>query len=845
MSLSLSAILTIVDEATRPLKMIQQMSDSSSNSIEDLTRSIDRLNQTFGGSNARKYNQSLQQASQSTSKLQAVTRLLAAEYGHVDRGLTSLLNKTDQWNAQLKQNRQNIFKDVRSTAMQLTAVGFAASVPIKAFADAEEASTKLKVSMMDSTGKVAPEFEKINQLATKLGAQLPGSNADFQNMMTNLVQQGISFKSILGGTGEAAGNLAVLLKMPFDEAANFAAKMQDATQTAEGDMLSLMDTIQRTAYLGVDPTNMLGGFAKLGAGMKTIKQIGLDGANAMAPLLVMADQSGMTDLSSAGNAYSKIFKAMLDQGKINKALKGTKLSFDFSDGKGEFGGLDRMFKQLEKLKGLTTQQRNGIISDIFGNDAENMQVLNLLINKGKAGYEETIAKMERQADLQTRINAQLGTLKNIWEQAQGAMTNVMVDFVAAIAPDLKSFVNRISEIAEKLSAWAKANPELVRTIAKIALHLIMFKVAMLGLRLTTNLFFSAIVGLLAGITKLTIMLWLINKVADRFGIRLPTRLSVIAKGIRLLGQAFIFLARQAIPMVIRGLIAMSASLLANPLTWIIVLIGLVAVAIYRYWGPIKAFFKGFWDGLKIGLAPFIDTLRASFSSLKTTLSPLKPIWDALVNVWNIFKGVIAEALTPFQATNAQLANAASYGQSFGQALGIVLGMLGEVIVTLIRAAGVIFTVFGTAIGEFAGRISMLPEQVSAAFNSVKASVMEAGAAFINYLLTPLRQVIGAVNLLITGMNKIPNVNIPKIPQVPQLNASAPGAVPAKPVQTKAIIPLRAPQSGQTVNHFGAPQISITGVTDPKAVGAVVDQKMKNWQSSFAAPSSNRSYSDQN
>ncbi|AYA03991.1 phage tail tape measure protein [Acinetobacter sp. WCHAc010034] len=186
MSLSLSAILTIVDEATRPLKMIQQMSDSSSNSIEDLTRSIDRLNQTFGGSNARKYNQSLQQASQSTSKLQAVTRLLAAEYGHVDRGLTSLLNKTDQWNAQLKQNRQNIFKDVCSTAMQLTAVGFAASVPIKAFADAEEASTKLKVSMMDSTGKVAPEFEKINQLATKLGAQLPGSNADFQNMMTNL-----------------------------------------------------------------------------------------------------------------------------------------------------------------------------------------------------------------------------------------------------------------------------------------------------------------------------------------------------------------------------------------------------------------------------------------------------------------------------------------------------------------------------------------------------------------------------------------------------------------------------------------------------------------------------------
>ncbi|AMW79757.1 hypothetical protein AMD27_13195 [Acinetobacter sp. TGL-Y2] len=408
-SLSLSAILTIVDEATRPLKMIRQFSDNTENSIEDLTRSIDHLNRTLGGSDAQRYNQSLQQTEKNSHAVRSVTKMLATEYGHADHALSTLLNKTKQWDAQLKKSRQAMHAELKNTAMGLVGIGFAASVPIKAFADAEEASTKLKVSMMDSTGKVAPEFEKINQLATKLGAQLPGSNADFQNMMTNLVQQGISFKSILGGTGEAAGNLAVLLKMPFDEAATFAAKMQDATQTAESDMLSLMDTIQRTAYLGVDPTNMLGGFAKLGAGMKMIKQAGLEGSKAMAPLLVMADQSGMTDLSSAGNALTKTFKAMLDQSKIDKALKGTKLKLNFSDGKGEFGGLDKMFKQLDQLKSMTTQQRNGIISDIFGNDAENMQILNLLIDKNKKGYDDTIEKMNRQADLQTRINEQLGT----------------------------------------------------------------------------------------------------------------------------------------------------------------------------------------------------------------------------------------------------------------------------------------------------------------------------------------------------------------------------------------------------------------------------------------------------
>lgn len=115
-------------------------------------------------------------------------------------------------------------------------------------------------------------------------------------------------------------------------------------------------------------------------------------------------------------------------------------------------------------------------------------------------------------------------------------------------------------------------------------------------------------------------------------------------------------------------------------------------------------------------------------------------------VWGIFKGVLAEALTPFQATNQQLANATSYGQIFGQALGIILGVLGEVIVTLVKfGANTIFTVVGTAIGVF-GWMSLIPERVSSAFSSVKASVMEAGAAFINSYL-PLRQVIGGYHLI--------------------------------------------------------------------------------------------------
>lgn len=68
------------------------------------------------------------------------------------------------------------------------------------------------------------------------------------------------------------------LQMAPTEAAEFAAKLQDATQTTEKDMMSLMDLIQRGFYAGVDPGNMLQGFANISSAMDIIKQKGLDAA---------------------------------------------------------------------------------------------------------------------------------------------------------------------------------------------------------------------------------------------------------------------------------------------------------------------------------------------------------------------------------------------------------------------------------------------------------------------------------------------------------------------------------------------------------------------------------------
>lgn len=498
------------------------------------------------------------------------------------------------------QTRMNKASELAKKGLAVSAVAIAGmGYSLKQYEDAEDAAMGLRVSMMQANGQVAKEYGEINKLANSLGTKLPGTTADFQNMMAVLIQQGISAKAILGGVGVAAGYLGVQMKMPFEEAAEFAAKMQDATKTAEKDMLSLMDVIQRSYYLGVDKGNMLQGFSKLSAGMKTIKQEGLEGAKAMAPLLVMADQAAMAG-ESAGNAFSKIFKSMMDTDGIKKALKDSKtgLTMNFTDGKGEFGGLDNMYKQLEKLKGLSTEKRLPILGDMFGNDAETIQALNLLIDKGKTGYDEVVAKMQAQADLQTRVNAQLSTLKNLKDAAGGTFTSLLALFGEQLAPQFKSMIEGFTSTTEKVTAWAQANPGLANTIAKVA---------------------GGAALLIGGLSALSIG-----------AIAIFGPMMMVAKGFGVVALAA------------KG---MSMALLTNPITWIVLGIAGAALLIYKNWAPISGFFVGIWNTIKTAFNGGIKGI----SALIINWSPIGLFYSAFAKVLSWFGVDLPAKFTGFGA----------------------------------------------------------------------------------------------------------------------------------------------------------------------------------------------------
>lgn len=506
------------------------------------------------------------------------------------------------------------------------ASGYAIAKPIQsmieAFSPAENAATQLKVAMMGSDGSVAADFEKITALANSLGDRLPGTTADFQEMMTMLRRQGISAQSILGGTGEAAAYLGVQLQMPATAAAEFAAKMQDATRTSEKDMLGLMDTIQRAYYIGMDSGNMLQGFTKLSPVMGIIKKDGLEAANALAPLLVMMDQTGMAG-ESAGNAIRKVFQSGMDAkrfGKANAALRDMKAGFglDFTNGKGEFGGLENLFDQLEKLKKLTSVQRTSVMKELFGDDSETLQVVNTLMTKGMAGYQEVAAKMQAQADLRKRVNEQLETLTNTMEAASGSWSNAMAEIGATIAPELKELITGFGNMANSLKAWVKENPRFVGELVKVAAGIAVLLAAGGGI----SIMLASILGPLA----------MVRYGMTLFGIKslgMATGLKGVGSALLWVGKAVLWIGR---------------ALLMNPIGLAITAIAAAAYLIYKYWEPIKGFFAGLWDDIKAGFTSalnFISGLVGRFSAAGTML--MQGIVQGISNGLAAVKGAITGA----------------------------------------------------------------------------------------------------------------------------------------------------------------------------------------------------------
>lgn len=641
-----------INETTAPTKAMVREFDRAKTAVNEL-----QLKQNSQISQQQRLRETMNAAGINVKSLASEQRRLKSEMQNANQAVDEQRKKLDQLND--VQKRMNAAKASYQKTKALqgrlagtgaglvaggTAVGVTAVKPIIEFAKAENSATELKVSMMGAGGVVRKEFGAINELATRLGNKLPGTTSDLQNMMSTLIQQGMTAKAILGGLGESTAYLAVQMKMPYDQAALFASKLQDATGTAEKDMMGLMDVIQRSHYLGVDSDNMLQAYAKMSPALSIIRKKGLEASKALAPLVVMADQSGMAGEAS-GNAYRKVFQMAMNTKKVHEANSGalakTGVTLNFTDGHGEFAGIDKMMSELAKLKGLNTEKRLAALKKIFGDDAETLQVLTILIEKGKSGYAEVQKKMADQADIQQRVNAQLGTLTNLWDAATGTFTNALVKFGESISPEVKAVTEWIGNLSERLGQWSERHPVLSAGIMKTVAAVSALMIGMGGLSLAL----AAILGPLA----------LSKFVFTSLGIKIP-----------IFSNAVIFLL-SPLAMLRNTMLSVGAAMMTTPIGWVIAGLAAVSVGVVmlcRHWEGVKAFIGGFFDGFL------------------STMGPMKQYFET---VWTVFKGIgsaigwvvnkFSELITPVKYSSDELKSATDAGKRFGEVVGEAINII--------------------------------------------------------------------------------------------------------------------------------------------------------------------------
>lgn len=658
MSQTLSKTSSELDQArlraqmmTRELSALEAPTKKQTQALEAQWRAVSRLEQKQG------------QETRQMAAARAELYRLGISAGGGARETARIARETDRYNRQLAEQERRL-REVGERQRKLNAIraraektrelrnslagngasamaagvttGMTLLAPVRAYSESENAANQLAGSMMGPGGKVGADFEKINKLAIALGDKLPGTTADFQNMMTMLRRQGMSAQVILNGLGESAAYLGVQLQMAPTEAAEFAAKLQDATQTSEKDMMGLMDLIQRGFYAGVDSGNMLQGFSNISGAMDIIHQKGIEAAKTFAPLLVMADQASMPG-ESAGNAYRKIFQATLSNKKIGKAnaeLAGTGIKLDFQNSKGQFAGLDNLFAQLDKLKKMTNDgKRQAVISALFGDDAETIKALNIMMSKGLSGYKETVSKLESQATLRERVDASLNTLGNKWEAATGSFTNAMASIGETVAPVLKNLADWLGDLASKLDGFVKRHPQLTAALFKIAAVFAVVATAAgaVSLALAAVLGPMAVVRMSAGVLGL--------KFTSAFGL-----IKTVIGGV---GQAIVWLGRL---------------MMANPILAVIGLIAMGAIYIWQNWDTLGPKFKALWASVtewtSSAWATIKQTISDKWNGILSDLAALPAKFKEVGS--SIIDGILNGINEKWEALKSKLASLASY-----------------------------------------------------------------------------------------------------------------------------------------------------------------------------------------
>lgn len=456
-----------------------------------------------------------------------------------------------------------------------------------------------KVQALARLEKMSAEMQALRKQARDLGAETMFSAGQAADAQGFLAMAGFTPKAIL----DAMPGMLSLAK----------AGDTDLAQTADIGSNILTGFNLPAAQMSRVGDVLVGAFTRsntslymLGETMKYVAPVAAGVGQDIETVAAMAGKLGDAGIqgSMGGTALRAILGRMAAPPKAAAdALKS--LSIQTKDARGNLRELPAILEELHKKTAkMGNAERAGIFKAIAGEEA--FSGLQVLVAQAGSGELQKFIQTLRQAagEADKTAGTMADNMRGSLDELSSAWEDLGIQIYEQHDGPLRKMVVGLADIIGKVKAWTVAHPQLASGLTAAA---------------------AGVAALVAGMGALTLTL------ASILGPFVVVRYALTMLGVRggsLLG-VLVNLARAGIGGVARALLVLGRVLMANPIGLAITAIGLAALAIYRYWEPISAFFQSLWD-----------KVRGAFAAAVAGVSGLLQSWNPLALLRGVFAGVV-------------------------------------------------------------------------------------------------------------------------------------------------------------------------------------------------------------
>jgi TP901 family phage tail tape measure protein len=342
------------------------------------------------------------------------------------------------------------------------------------------------VAKVTGTQLGSQEFTKISNEVKALSVQLAITTEDAADLYANLAQGGVAVED-LNRVAQIAGKVGVAFGVTGNEAGEAFVKIQNAMGASIEETEALMDSLNYLGNVTASSSAELITFMKLGgAGVARAFDTSGEVLAGFGSTLIAMGQSS----EQAATIMRRFSKQVLKDAELRKTF----------DSVG--GGAEGMLKVIEEGMKLSGQAQDDYFRK-FGEYGIAIQ----LMGKNFGTLQETVknatdANLTAGSVLDEFANRS-GTTAFKFAQAKAEFQAMVIEVGSALLPVLNDLIKSIAPIIKRVTEWMQANPQLVKTIAKVA--------AVVG---GLSLAVSGIAFLFSGLTKVIYLakgaLWVYN-----------------------------------------------------------------------------------------------------------------------------------------------------------------------------------------------------------------------------------------------------------------------------------------------------------------------------------------------